>query len=85
MWKDVSRVSKIQTYRDRTGLFVISGLGKSLLRHPTIEALAIVTLVELVTLQSNDTIQQFPKVYTGLGRLIDHYTIKLQSDCQPHA
>ena len=46
-------------------------LSKALLGQPAIEAMSIVSLVEPVTLQSNSIIQQFPRVFQGLGRLKD--------------
>ena len=66
-------------------IFVVRGLSKPLLGRPAIEALAIVSLVEPVTVQSNSIIQKFPKLFQGLGKLKDNYCIKLQSDAQPYA
>ena len=66
-------------------IFVVRGLSKPLLGRPAIEALAMVLLVEPLTLQENCIIQKFPKVFQGLGRLKDSYRIKLQNSCQPYA
>ena len=41
--------------------------------------------MERVTMQSNDIVKQFPKVFQGLGRLQDNYCITLQSDSQLYA
>ena len=66
-------------------IFVVHGLSKPLLGRPAIEAMSIVLLVEPVTLQQNSIIQKFPRVFQGLGRLKDSYSIKLHSNSQPYA
>ncbi len=64
-------------------IYVVSGLRKPLLGRPAIEALGIVSLVEPV-LEGNIA-KQFPKLFQGLGKLEDNYTIKLCDDSQPFA
>ena len=56
-------VSKTQNIGIEQDIFAILGLGKPLLGCPAIEALAIVTLIEPVAFQSDDIVQQFPKMF----------------------
>ena len=62
---------------------MIQGLSRPLLGRPAIEALAIVSIVAPVTL--NTVSEKFPQLFEGLGKLKDNYSIKLQSNCQPYA
>ena len=64
-------------------IFVIHGLQKALLGRPAIECLKIVSQVEQV--QTTDTIDRFPQLFSGLGRLKERYKIKLRSDAKPFA
>jgi len=64
-------------------VYVVSGLRKPLLGRPAIEALGIVSLVEPVL--RDDVAKRFPKLFQGLGRLKDNYTIKLRDDVRPFA
>ena len=64
-------------------IFVAEGLDKPLLRRPAIEGLKIVTLVGPV--QEGSVVQKFPKLFQGLGRLKDNYTIKLRENAEPYA
>lgn len=55
-------------------IFVVHGLNKPLLERPAIEALAIVSLVERVTMQPNDIVKQFPKVFQAPRQLLYYIT-----------
>ena len=62
-------------------IYVVSGLRKPLLGRPAIEG--IVSLVEPV--QTGDVVKEFPKLFRGLAKLKDDYTIKLRSGAKPFA
>ena len=65
-------------------IFVVEGLDKPLLRRPAIEGLKIVTPVGPVQAEES-VVQKFPKLFQGLGRLKDNYTIKLRENAEPYA
>ena len=62
-------------------IFVVEGLDKPLLRRPAIEGLKIVSPVQA----EESVVQKFPKLFQGLGRLKDNYTIKLRENAEPYA
>ena len=64
-------------------VYVVSGLHKPLLGRPAIEALGILTLVKPVV--SSSVIARFPKIFQGLGKLKDCYTIKTKQGATPFA
>ena len=65
-------------------IFVVKGLDKPLLGRPAIEGLKIVSLVGPVQAEES-VVQKFPKLFQGLGRLKDNYTIKLRENAEPYA
>ena len=65
-------------------IFVVEGLDKPLLGRPAIEGLKIVSLVGPVQAEES-VVQKFPKLFQGLGRLKDNYTIKLRENAEPYA
>ena len=64
-------------------IFVVKGLTRALLGLPAIKALGVVSMVNQV--HSEDVANQFPELFTGLGKLRDNYKIKLKSDATPFA
>ena len=64
-------------------IFVVKGLTRALLGLPAIKALGAVSMVNQV--HSEDVANQFPELFTGLGKLKDNYKIKLKSDATPFA
>ena len=62
---------------------MVRGLQKALLGLPAIKALDVVSMVDQV--KSGSVIEQFPELFTGLGRLKDDYKIELKSDAVPYA
>ena len=60
---------------------MIENIHKTLLGHPAIEALQILSFVEPV--QASDIFIQFPQLFTGLGKLQDSYQINLRNDSKP--
>ena len=64
-------------------LYVVVYLNERLLGRPAIEALK---LIETVNAVDNDQYRkEFPELFTGLGRMKNAYTIKLQENAQPFA
>lgn len=79
-FKGCLKKDEVESQQD---VYVVSGLRKPLLGRPAIEALGIVSLVEPVL--RDDVAKRFPKLFQGLGRLKDNYTIKLRDDVKPFA
>lgn len=79
-FKGCLKKDEVESQQD---VYVVSGLRKPLLGRPAIEALGIVSLVEPVL--RDDVAKWFPKLFQGLGRLKDNYTIKLRDDVRPFA
>ena len=61
-------------------IFVVKGLTRALLGLPALGAVSMVNQVH-----SEDVANQFPELFTGLGKLKDNYKIKLKSDATPFA
>ena len=69
--------------RCQQNIYVVRNLCRALLGKPAIEALNVVALVELI--QKETVIEQFPRVFKGLGRLKDSYKIEVKKDATPFA
>ena len=73
-------VGKVSSDQD---LYVVVDLKRPLLGRPAIEALK---LIERVNAVDNDQYRkEFPELFTGLGRMKNDYTIRLQENAQPFA
>jgi len=62
--------------------YVISDLAKPLLGRPAIEKLKLLARIRAIQ-KSTSSVEQFPQLFTGLGRLPDLYTIKLSEAAKP--
>ena len=65
-------------------LYVVCGLKEPLLKRPAIEALKLIERVNSVD-KDNKYKQEFPKLFTGLGKMKNVYTIRPQENAQPFA
>ena len=63
-------------------VYVVRGLYKPLLGQPAITALQILKRVGAVGVQPEE---EFPQLFTGLGKLSEEYTIKLKDGATPFA
>ena len=50
-------------------LYVLENLRKQLLGHPAVEALELTVRIEAVERERRSLIDQFPKLFQGLGKL----------------
>ena len=66
-------------------LYVAEGLQRSLLGRPAIEALQLVQRIRDVRTEKLKPVQEFPKLFQGLGKLRGEYTIKLRDGAKPFA
>ena len=64
-------------------VYVVKGLHKALLGQPAIRALKLIERVGAV--QTTKPEEQFPQLFTGLGKLEGEYEIKLREGAQPFA
>ena len=74
-------------YRDREAteeVYVVRKLNRSLLGRPAIVALGLVQRVNAVQTKT-DLVKQFSKLFEGLGKLEEEYTIVLRDDARPYA
>lgn len=65
-------------------IYVVKGLQTNLLGLPAIAALQLVARIHGMQTKT-DILQQFPKVFKGLGNLGEPFDIKLKPDAQPSA
>ena len=65
-------------------LYVISDLKEPLLGRPAIEALKLIERVNAIDRDQRYK-EEFPELFTGLGRMKNVYTIRLQENAQPFA
>jgi len=65
-------------------VFVVRRLQKALLGRPAIESLGLLCRVNTVR-SEKDLRRQFPKLFSGLGKLQGEYRIELRSDAKPFA
>ena len=75
---------RYNNFETEQNIFVIQGLSRPLLGCPAIEALAIVSVLEPI-LTLDNVVEKFPRLFEGLGKLKDNYSIKLQNNCQAYA
>ena len=66
-------------------VYVVKGLNKPLLGRPAIEGLSLVQCVAALSEKEPSLVEQFPRLFQGLGKLQGAYTIKLQEGAQPYA
>ena len=66
-------------------IFVVRGLKTNLLGLPAIAPLHLLRRVSDVHSEGDDLREQFPKVFTGLGKLGDEYFIKLKEGAIPYS
>ena len=64
-------------------IYVVRNLSRALLGRPAIQALNVAVLIEPV--QGENVVEQFPKLFRGLGKLKDSYRIKLREGATPFA
>ena len=64
--------------------YVVTGLSKPLLGRPAIEQLNLLARVQAIE-ETLTPIQKFPKLFTGLGKLLGQYHIKLMEGSKPHS
>ena len=75
-----------QTQQAQESVYVVRGLTKSLLGRPAIEQLNLVSRVAAVSeLPTLEPTTEFPKLFTGLGKLEGEYTIQLDPGAKPFA
>ena len=65
-------------------VFVVRRLRKALLGRPAIESLGLLCRVNTVR-SEKDLRRQFPKLFSGLGKLQGEYRIELRNDAKPFA
>lgn len=65
-------------------VYVVPGLATPLLGLPAIQDLSLLTQVDAIATESAFT-KQYPKVFTGLGKLEGEYKIKLKENATPFA
>ena len=75
----IGRFSYCDTYTDQH-CYVVSDLSKPLLGRPAIERLKLLAIVRAIQTPVSP-IEQFPHLFTGLGKLPGLYTIKTLRDC----
>ena len=77
------------THNHRTSeqpVYVVEKLKNNLLGLPAITALHLAARIETaMQKERGDILQQFPKVFQGLGNLGEEFTIKLKPNAVPHA
>lgn len=66
-------------------MYVVEELTRPLLGLPAIEALGLIKRLHTVAVQQEDVRVQYPKVFSGLGKLKEPYKIELEPDAVPHA
>ena len=66
-------------------IYVVRNLHKQLLGRPAIEALELAVRVGPIEVGEKSPVEQFPKLFTGLGKLEGDYSIQLREDAKPFA
>ena len=77
----IGRFSYCDTYADQH-CYVVSDLSKPLLGRPAIERLKLLARVRAIQMPVSP-IEQFPHLFTGLGKLPGLYTIKISETAKP--
>ena len=66
-------------------IFVVTGARQALVGRPAIQSLQLVEKINAIEV-NKDYKAQFPKLFTGLGKLDgSHYIVKLKPDAKPFA
>lgn len=65
--------------------YFVKKLHKPLLGQPAIEALGIIKQIYHIQTTKLEPTEQFPELFTGLGKLQTEYSIKLQEGTKPFA
>ena len=77
------------TYKERScndEVYVVKGLEEPLLGRPAIKALQLIKLVDQIAeKQVTSYLQEFPRLFRGLGKLKYMYKISLKADAKPYA
>ena len=78
------------TYKERSTqetIIVVNGLQMPLLGRPAISQLQLIQRLDALSEQSKDPwpIQEFPQLFTGLGKLEGEYSIKLKTGATPYS
>ena len=69
-------------------VFIVEGLNNNLLGLPAITSLNLAKHLDetlITAYRAEDILQEYPKLFSGLGNLGDNYEIKLKSDANPHS
>ena len=66
-------------------IYVVRNLHRHLLGRPAIDALGLAVRVGAIFSGDTSTVQLFPKMFQGLGKLQGEYDIKLRPDFKPFA
>ena len=66
-------------------LYVAKNLHKQLLGCPAVEVLEFAVCIKAVEAERRSPIDQSPKLFQGLGKLEEEYSIKLQEGAIPFA
>ncbi len=67
-------------------MYVVASLQKGLLSRQASVALGLIARIETVSLSSVEAVkQQFPKLFSGLGKMEGEYRIELKADAKPFA
>ena len=85
MGKCVVKLKKGSRETEET-VYVVRSLHRPLLGRPAIESLRLVKRVNAIGSKTSDNIkQQFPKLFTGLGKLEGNYHICLKPGAKPYS
>lgn len=76
---------KSNSQQAKTPIYVVKGLAKSLLGQPAIEQLQRIQRIGVVNTQTLIPHKEFPKLFTGLGKLEGDYSIQLKKGAKPYA
>ena len=86
MSRDNSNVLLGESKNYQETVYVVQGLHQPLLRRPAIQALHLVEFIrEIGTQQQVFLHMQYPKLFTGLGKMKHEYYIQLKERCDPYA
>ena len=84
----IGQFSALLTHKDSSShqiIFVVRGLRNNLLGLPAITALKLVNIMEANYCNGVDVRGRFGKLFQGLGKIGEDYTIKLKDNATPHA
>ena len=66
-------------------VYVVNKLRQPLLGRPAIEALGLLARIREIETANSNPIEQFPGLFSGLGKMEGEYTIQLREGAQPFA